>query len=203
MLAHLKSPRPRISGAVRVWCLTGVLVALSLAALLMAADSMAPPLGGIQVPWWLLAAGFAVTEVFVLDVSSARNERWLSLSEVPLVIGLVFSTPTTIVAAQALGVAAVLVLYRREKPLRCAFNVAQRAAATLVAVFVFIPIVQVAGSTWPIIWLAAFAATLSADLVGGILTNAATALSESARMRSTTLLALVFWRSRSRRRDWR
>ncbi|HEX6580532.1 MAG TPA: HAMP domain-containing sensor histidine kinase [Actinomycetota bacterium] len=190
MLAHLKSPRPRISGAVRVWCLTGVLVALSLAALLMAADSMAPPLGGIQVPWWTLAAGFAVTEVFVLDVSSSRNERWLTLSEVPLVIGLVYSTPATIVAAQALGVAAVFVLYRREKPLRCAFNVAQRAAATLVAVFVFVPIVHVAGSTWPIIWLAGFAATLSADIAAGILTNAAIALSEGVRMRFEHILGI-------------
>jgi signal transduction histidine kinase len=189
MLAHLRSPRPRISGAVRVWCLTGVLVALSLA-VLMTADSMTSPPGDIRVPWWMLAAGFAVTEVFVLDVGRARNERWLSLSEVPLVIGLVFSTPATIVAAQALGVAAVLVLYRRQKPLRCAFNVAQRAAATLVAVFVFIPIVHVGGSTWPIVWLAGFAATLSADIVAGILTNAAIALSEGVRMRFEHVLGM-------------
>jgi signal transduction histidine kinase len=183
MLAHLRSSRPRISGAGRVWCLTGVLVVISSASLLMTADSIPDPLGRIHVPWWMLAAGFAVTEVFVLDVGRSGNERWLSLSEVPLVIGLVFSTPATIVAAQALGVGAVLVLYRRQKPLRCAFNIAHRAATTLVAVFVFVPIIQVAGSTWPIIWLAAFAATLSADLVGGILTNASIALSESARMR--------------------
>jgi signal transduction histidine kinase len=183
MLAHLRSSRPRISGAGRVWCLTGVLVVISSASLLMMADSIPDPLGRIHVPWWMLAAGVAVTEVFVLDVGRSGNERWLSLSEVPLVIGLVFSTPATIVAAQALGVGAVLVLYRRQKPLRCAFNIAHRAATTLVAVFVFVPIIQVAGSTWPIIWLAAFAATLSADLVGGILTNAAIALSESARMR--------------------
>jgi signal transduction histidine kinase len=183
MLAHLRSSRPRISGAVRVWCLTGVLVVISSALLLMTADSIPAPLGRIHVPWWMLAAGFAVTEVFVLDVGRSGNERWLSLSEVPLVIGLLFSTPATIVAAQALGVAAVLVLYRRQKPLRCAFNIAHRATTTLVAVFVFVPITQMAGSTWPIVWLAAFAATLSADLVGGILTNAAIALSESARMR--------------------
>jgi signal transduction histidine kinase len=183
MLARLRSSRPQISGAVRVWCLTGVLVAISSALLLMTADSMPAPLGRIHVPWWVLAAGFAVTEVFVLDVGRSGNERWLSFSEVPLVIGLVFSTPATIVAAQVLGVGAVLALYRRQKPLRCAFSVAQRATTTLVAVFVFVPIIQVAGSTWPIIWLAAFAAALSADLLGGILTNAAIALSESARMR--------------------
>ena len=183
MLAHLRSSRPRISGAVRVWCLTGVLVVTASALLLMTADSIPAPLGRIHVPWWMLAAGFAVTEVFVLDVGRSGNERWVSLSEVPLVIGLVFSTPATIVAAQALGVGVVLVLYRRQNPLRCAFNVAQRATTTLVAVFVFVPIIQLAGSTWPIVWLAAFAATLSADLVGGILTNAANALSDSARMR--------------------
>ncbi|HEX4863087.1 MAG TPA: GAF domain-containing sensor histidine kinase, partial [Acidimicrobiales bacterium] len=183
MLAHLRSSRPRISGAVRVWCLTGVLVAISSALLLMTAESIPAPIGRIHVPWWMLAAGFAVTEVFVLDVGRSGNERWLSLSEVPLVVGLVFSTPATIVAAQALGVGAVLVLYRRQRPLRCAFDVAHRATTTLVAVFVFVPIIQVAGSTWPIIWLAAFAATLSADLVDGILNNAAVALSESSRMR--------------------
>jgi signal transduction histidine kinase len=182
MLAHVRSSRPRISGSVRVWCLTAVLVALS-SVVLMSADSMASPLKDIPVPWWILAAGFAVTEVFVLDVGSARNERWLSLSEVPLVIGLVFSTPAMLVAAQALGVGAVLVGFRRQKPLRVAFSVAQRAATTLVAVLVFMPIVHLAGSTWPIIWLAAFAATLSADLVAGILTNAAIALSEGVRMR--------------------
>jgi signal transduction histidine kinase len=190
MFAHLKSSRPRISGAVRVWCLTGVLVAVSSLVLLMAADSMVPPLGSIQVPWWMLAAGFAVAEVFVLDVSRARNEHWLSLSEVPLVIGLVFSTPATIVAAQALGVGAVLVVYRRQKPLRCAFDVAQRAATTLVAVFVFVPIIHVAGFTWPIVWLAAFAATFSAHLVAGILTDAAIALSESVRMRFEHVLGI-------------
>jgi signal transduction histidine kinase len=183
MLARLRSSRPQISGAVRVWCFIGVLVAISSALLLMTVDSMPAPLGRIHLPWWVLAAAFAVTEVFVLDVGRSGNERWLSLSEVPLVIGLVFSTPATIVAAQALGVGAVLALYRRQKPLRCAFSVAQRATTTLVAVFVFVPIIQVAGSTWPITWLAAFAAALSADLLGGILTNAAIALSESARMR--------------------
>lgn len=190
MLAHLRSSRPRISGAVRVWCLTGVLVALSSVVLLTAADSMAPPLGGIQIPWWMLALGFAVAEVFVLDVSRARNEHWLSLSEVPLVIGLVFSTPATIVAAQALGVGVVLVLYQRQMPLRYAFNVAQRAATTLVAVFVFVPIIHVAGSTWPIVWLAAFAATFSAHLAAGILTNIAMALSEGRRMRFEHILGI-------------
>ena len=52
------------------------------------------------------------------------------------------------------------------------------------------PIVHVAESTWPIIWLAGFAATLSADIVAGILTNVAIAFSEGMRMRFEHVLGI-------------
>jgi signal transduction histidine kinase len=182
VLAQLRSVSSRIGGAARVWCLTGVLAVLTAVGLLTAARSMTHPLDGVSVAWWMLAAGFAVAEVFVLYARIGREAHGFSLSEVPLVVGLVFCAPTTIVGAQVLGLGAVLVLHR-ENPLRGAFQVAQRAASTLVAVFVFVPIIRVAGSSWPAIWLAAFAATLAADVVARVLGSAAEALSEGSRMR--------------------
>jgi signal transduction histidine kinase len=181
VLAHLRSSRRRLSGAARVWGFAGALAGISMVALLTAARSMTHPLGGVHVPWWALAAGFAVAEVFVLRVRIARDTRSLSLSEVPLVIGLAFSPAATVVA-QAVGLGAALAL-RQEKPLRSAFQIAQRAVTTLVAVFVFVPIVRAAGSSWPSVWFAAFAATLIADIVGGVLANAAIAVSGGERMR--------------------
>ncbi|MGH2525472.1 MAG: hypothetical protein ACRDG2_01880, partial [Actinomycetota bacterium] len=183
VLAHLRSSYQRISGAARVWLLTGALAAASSVVLLTATRSVTPPLEGVQVTWWMLALGFALAEVFVLDVKVARDAHPLTLSEVPLVVGLVFAAPATIVLAQAIGVGAALALYRRQTPLTAAFSVVQRAATTLIAVFVFVPIIHGAGSAWPAVWLAAVTATTVANVVAGILANAATALSEGGRMR--------------------
>jgi signal transduction histidine kinase len=178
------------NGAARVWSLTAVLTGASAAVLLTAARSMAAPLTGIHVEWWMLAVGFAVAEVFVLHMRITRDAHSFSLSEVPLVIGLAFSTPTTIVLAQALGVGAALALHRRQKPVRWAFNVAQRSATALVAAFVFVPTIRMAGTAWPVVWLAAFGATLAADVVAGLLINAAIALSEGVRMRFQEVLGI-------------
>lgn len=190
VIAQLRLSRQRISGVARVWCLTGAIAALSAVIVLTAARSIAPPLGNVDVAWWMLAGGFALAELLVLDVRSARDEYSISLFEVPLVIGLVFSPPVTIVVGTALGVGAALAVHRPGEPHRWAFDVAQRTATALVAVFVFQPIIQVAGSAWPAVWVAAFAATLAAHVVAGILTNAAIALSEGVRMRFEQILGI-------------
>ena len=183
-------PRPRISGVARVWCLTAAIASLSAVVVLTAARSVASPLGNVRVPWWMLAGGFALAELLVLDSRSAREKHSFSLFEVPLVIGLVFSPPVTIVVAQVLGVGAALGVRRPWDPHRWAFDVAQRTATALVALFVFTPIVQVAGSSWSAVWLAAFAATLVAQIIGSMLTNAAIALSEGGRMRFEGVLGI-------------
>jgi signal transduction histidine kinase len=165
-----------------MWCLTGALAVVSTVVLLTVIRPMAHPLDGVSVPWWALALGFAAAEVLVLHARIARDAHSFSLSEVPLVIGLVFCPPMTVVLAQALGLG-VAVALQQQKPLQSAFHISQRTAATLVAVLVFAPIVGAAGSAWPAIWLAAFAATVAADVVARVLSNAATALSEGGRMR--------------------
>lgn len=190
VVAHLRSSYQRISGAARVWLLTGALAAASSVVLLTATRSVTPPLEGVQVTWWMLAVGFALAEVLVLDVKIARHAHPFTLSEVPLVVGLVFSEPAAIVLAQVIGVGAALALYRRQTPLTAAFSVAQRAATTLIAVFVFVPIIHGAGSAWPAVWLAAVTATTVANVVAGILANAATALSEGGRMRFEHVLGI-------------
>jgi signal transduction histidine kinase len=182
--------RTRMSGAARVWFLTGALAILSSVVLLTAGRSVSPPLEGVHLAWWTLAAAFAGAELFVLDVGGARDRRSFSLFEIPLVIGLVFCSPLTIVLGQVVGCGAAAALHGRRKPIRIAFEVAQRTATTLVAVFVFAPITQLAGSTWPAVWLAAFAATLTAHALGGTLTNAAIALSEGVRMRFEHILGI-------------
>jgi signal transduction histidine kinase len=167
----------RANGSQRVWGLTiGLLAATT--ALLWIIGERAAPLEGPRIPWVVLALGFGVAEVFVMHVRIARHAHSFSLSEIPLVVGLVFSAPTHLVLAQAVGVGLALALHRRQKPLRLAFNVSQRSVTTLVALGAFGLVVDGGGPSWPVVCVAAFVATLIADILAAILINVAIALSE-------------------------
>ena len=52
---------------------------------------------GVAVPWWALAAAFAVTEVFVIHAHVRGSAHTLSLSELPLVVGLLLAAPQDLV----------------------------------------------------------------------------------------------------------
>jgi signal transduction histidine kinase len=166
-----------LSRTARVWLLT---TSLGLLTLLMwlAIRGQAPLIpGGPSVPLWLLAVAFGVAEVFVMHIRIARHAHSFSLSELPLVFGLALVSPGGLLLAQSVGLAVALAV-RRQKPLRLAFNVAQRAATTLLAVVVLSLMQPILPDGWPAIWLAVFAATLVADVVGGMLINLAISLSE-------------------------
>jgi signal transduction histidine kinase len=176
ILERLK--RPRLTGPGRVWLLNAALAAAS-ALLWFAARSIAVPLvDGPDIPWWLLVAGFGLADVFVVHIRIARHAHSFSLSEIPLVLGIAFVSPGRLALAQAVGFGLALALHRRQKPIRLAFNVAQRSFTTLLAFLIVASGRSLAGVDWPAFWVAAFAATFAADMVAAILINAAISLSE-------------------------
>jgi signal transduction histidine kinase len=165
-------------GAIRVWILTGFLGTITAVALARYVAQDGPELPGPSVPWWLLAIAFGLAEVFVIHLRIARDAHSFSLSEIPLVIGLAFVPAAGIVLAQVVGVGAALTLHRRQRPIRSAFNLAQRSVTTTLAVWLFGMLHGAIGTSWPAVWAAAVLATLAADLVSAILINLAIALSE-------------------------
>ena len=98
---------------VAMWTLTVVLWAASAVWLL----GLLPPgaLTGrpLTIPWWGLAVGFAATEILVIRLPFGSGEHPMTLSEVPLVVGLVFSTPPALVAGRLVGSAIALAMHRR------------------------------------------------------------------------------------------
>jgi signal transduction histidine kinase len=135
-------------------------------------------LDGPPVPWWLLAIGFAVAEIFVIHLRINRHAHSFSVSELPLVIGLALATPGEVVVAQAIGVGVALAAHRRQRSMRLAFNVSQRSLTAVIAIAVFAGVAGAVPDGWPGFWLAAFAAMLVADVVAAVLINAAISLSE-------------------------
>lgn len=107
-----------------------------------------------------MAAGSDVrrSEVFVIHLHFRRNAYSFALSEVPLVLGLYFASPTQLLASQMVGVGAALVLHRRQSLHKLVFNLAQLALVTLLAVLVFRTITPSMASFGPQLWIAAFVA---------------------------------------------
>jgi signal transduction histidine kinase len=166
------------SGARRVWLLTAAVGMTALVVLRLVSADGRVVVSGPHVPWWLLAVGFGFAEIFVMHLRIARHAHSFSLGELPLVVGLALATPVDIVIAQAVGVAIVLAVYRRQSALRIAFNIGQRSLTAVLAVAVFAGTTGAVHRGWVGIWLGAFAAMLLADLVAGVLINAAISLSE-------------------------
>jgi signal transduction histidine kinase len=172
------TPPRHSSGARRVWLLTVGLTLTALATLPLVSHDRPAVVGGPPLPWWLLAIGFGLAEIFVMHLRIARHAHSFSLSELPLVVGLALAAPDEILLAQAVGVAIVLAVHRRQSLLRLAFNIGQRSLTAVLAIAVFGGVTAVVDRGWVGIWLGAFAAMLVADLVAAVLINAAISLSE-------------------------
>jgi hypothetical protein len=82
----------------------------------------APP---VDVPWGLVAAGFAAAERWVVHLHFRRSTHSLTLAELPLVIGLLFLEPTELVCACLLGSTLAMLLDREIPAFKAFFNSAQ------------------------------------------------------------------------------
>jgi diguanylate cyclase (GGDEF)-like protein len=184
------SPNVRSAG---IWLLSAV-VAATAAVVLYATRDLPAPAHQLAIPWWAIAIGFYLAECAVFHVHFRRETHTLSLSEVPLVLGLFAVSPVGLVTAQLLGMGAALVFYRRQRPLKVVFNLAQVSLATALAVAVFRAFVGGEDALRPEGWIAALAAASLAAAVGIVLVAAAVSLAEErlALHRVTSTAAVSF-----------
>jgi diguanylate cyclase (GGDEF)-like protein len=130
------SPLARPSGRLRVLAIAGVMAAVA-AVIQMLALGPAVPSGGLAVPWWGLAAGFAATELFVIHLHMRSNAHSVSMSEIPLMLGLALSAPGGLIAGRLLGAGVARAIRRRQPAYRVAFNLALFYFETVVALAVY------------------------------------------------------------------
>jgi len=83
------------------------------------------------MPFWALAAAFLLVESVVVHIQFRRESESFSLFEVPLVLGLLFATPFTLLFSMILGTGLALRFVRHQTPLKLAFNVANLAFYTV------------------------------------------------------------------------
>ncbi len=120
-----------------VWGLTALLGTSALVVGATELRHVQTPTGHTHVPWLFVAAAFYLAESNVVHVYRKGDAHTFSLSEVPLVVGLFFLTPTALVAAYLAGAGTALVVHRRQRPTKLCFNLAQFALAAVLADVVF------------------------------------------------------------------
>lgn len=132
---------------------------------------------GLDLPWWTLLPFFALAEVLVVHLQYRRDEvLTLSFAEIPLVLGLAFVSPLGFIAANVLGSALALVLHRRQRGLKLAFNVALMALEACLALSLYHLLLGDAAPHDPQGLAAALATIVVTDLVSAAAITAVIAL---------------------------
>ena len=158
--------------------LTGAIAVAAVALFVFSVRDLPAYSIGPHVPWWALAAAFAVTEVFVVHAHVRGSAHSLSVSELPLIVGLLLASPHELVAAQVVGPAVVLALTRGHSPIKLAFNLAQFGLTACLAVVTLHALAPAPDALGPGLWLAVFAAVAVSAVTGATLVFSAIALSE-------------------------
>jgi diguanylate cyclase (GGDEF)-like protein len=177
---RLSLRRLQPGGRPRVWVLIGAMAAAALALAFVHVRDLSA-VGPMPRPsWWLLAAGFAVAELCIVHVEFRRNVHIFSLSELPLVFGLVFAEPSAMLLAVLIGPIVVLVANRGQSAVKIAFNVSLFCLGAALAITIFHALVPGRDAVDPAVWGAVLVAALANAVLGALLVCAAIRLSGQA-----------------------
>lgn len=165
-------PAKRRHSRSRVIALSVVLAAVAAVALVRSSMTVTGPAPFI-IPWWGFVPVFVLTEALIFHIEVRNEAHSFSLSELPLVLGLFFAAPWSVVVGRVVGHLIFLGLVRRQALLKLAFNLSLFAAETAVAIYFFRLISGGADPTRPLSWLAIFAGVLIADTLSMFAVTAA------------------------------
>jgi diguanylate cyclase (GGDEF)-like protein len=132
----------------------------------------------VRIPWWVLVAGFALTERFVVHAHVRGSAHSLSLSEVPLVLGLLLAEPRDLVIAMVVGPAIVLAFTRGHGVMRLSFNLAQFGLTAALATITLHALAPAPAAIGPAVWGATLVAVFASALAASVLVFLAIGLSE-------------------------
>ena len=128
---------------------------------------------GARIHPVLLAALFAIAETAYIHTWVRGEAHTKSLSEIPLVIGLLAVPPTHLLGAALAGATVALWFHRHQRGTKLAFNVVQYALQVTVAVTLFGLLVDTTAPLAVHSWVAAFVAALGAEFVSSGLVSLA------------------------------
>jgi diguanylate cyclase (GGDEF)-like protein len=195
MITRRAGTRRALSTGVSIALLTAVVTATTVVLFFGLLSHERAPIIGYHITWWALAAMNYIAGISLVHLHFRRDAHSFSLSEVALVLGLLFSPSWEILLAQVIGAALAFGVHRRLSPQKLLFNLALDALSATAAIGVFHALVPWGAALGPKVWLAAFLAGTTSALTSGILVVAAISLSEGRlqpdRLRTVLVMAAV------------
>ena len=182
--------RKLTSGTPAVLALSFGLAALGLVIHIASVLPRALPGHAHAVPFIAVIAAFAVAESLVVHFEFRREVHSISMSELPLVLGLLMLPTGHVLIARVLGAAIALVAHRRQLNVKLLFNLANFAAETSVAAAIYLSVCGHHDPFSPLGVAGAFAGVLAGNLVGGCSVIGAISLYES-RFQRTMILPVL------------
>src|ERR687896_467940 len=164
----------------KIWILGGLLAMASGAVYWTLVRHLALEPPPVDVPWGLVAAGFAAAERWAVHIHLRRSTHSLTLAELPLVIGLLFLGPTELVAAGLLGSTLAMLLDREIPSFKAFFNSAQFMLGTCAALLALEAFGIGRDPLDPAVWVAVFGAVSASTLVSDVCVGVAVSLAEAA-----------------------
>ncbi len=149
-----------------VWAVAASTAAAAALLTWLAVRPLRPLHAAYSLPWWVIAVGFLLAEVFVVHLHFRRDAYTHVLDELPLIAGMLLSSPWGVVAARVIGSGVALAAHRRQPPIKLVYNLALVAMYTAVAVIVFRACLGGADPLSARGWLAALAATTAQAIIG-------------------------------------
>lgn len=177
---------------VQIWMLVAGIGTAGIALTASLMPVSVAPATEVALPWWALAILFYLAELRVMHLQFQREAHSFTLSEIPLVLGLFFSSPVDLVLAAAIGGTAGLLIHRRPAPVKLAFNSALFVLGTATAAATFGLLAPTHNPLDPVAWLATMLATLATSAVGLAAVNTAIWLAQGRSDRKRMGLAVRF-----------
>jgi diguanylate cyclase (GGDEF)-like protein len=168
----------RLGAGARLWLLVSGMAALAFALYLGVLRGVSAPAGELTVPWWTLVIAFFAAEAYVVHLHFRSEAHTLSFSELALVLGLFLVAPGDLLLAQLLGAGIALLLRRRQRPLKAAFNLSLFALTSCLALSIFHTVIHFGDALGPVGLLGALAGAATSSVAGVALVSAAIYLAE-------------------------
>jgi hypothetical protein len=143
----------------------GLLQAVVALGLLRAGFVATPWPDPLAVPWWGIAAAFFVVEATAFHIEIRRETHTISLSAIPLLLGLLSLPPVGLIAARLVGGGLALTLVRRRFGLKLGWNLTLYAMEAAAAVAIASLALNRGPPTSVWAWLVLLGAVLVAELI--------------------------------------
>ena len=169
--------RLQLSGVTRIWVLNAAMAAAAVGIFIAYVGHLSRIPSPVELNWWELAILFFIAEVTVVNFHFRRDAHSFSLSEVPIVLGLLFASPATLLLGVAVGTGVALVFHRRQSPLKLAFNVSHLLLEAVITIVVFRLVTQGGDPFGPQGWAGVGTATLVTAALGVFFIQTAVSLS--------------------------